>query len=94
MRAPDGVVYRMTGVFNEIIEPERLVFLSSALDENGNSMFDILNTVIFTEQHGKTTMTLQARIIKATAQAPQYLKGMEAGWTQTLDRLATHLGSM
>jgi uncharacterized protein YndB with AHSA1/START domain len=94
MRAPNGVVYPMSGVFEEIVEPERLVFVSSALDEHGNSMFDVLNTILFAEQHGKTTLTLQARVIKATAQAPQYLKGMEAGWTQSLDRLGAHLAAI
>src|SRR3984957_63515 len=33
MRAPDGVVYPMTGLFVEIVEPERLMFTSSALDK-------------------------------------------------------------
>ena len=94
MRAPNGVVYPMSGVFEEITEPERLVFVSSALDENGNSMFDVLNTVTFAEQRGKTTLTLQARVIKATAQAPQYLKGMETGWSQSLDRLGDLLDVM
>jgi uncharacterized protein YndB with AHSA1/START domain len=94
MRAPNGVVYPMTGVFEEITEPERLIFVSSALDEHGNSMFDVQNTVTFTEQQGKTSLTLQARVIKATAVAPQYLKGMEAGWTQALDRLGKHVESM
>ncbi len=91
MRAPNGVVYPMKGVFEEIAEPERLVYICSALDENGNSMFDVLSTVIFAEQRGKTALTLQLRVIKTTAQAPQYLKGMEAGWTQSLDRLGEHL---
>ncbi len=94
MRAPDGVVYPMKGVFEEIDEPERLVFISTALDEKGNSMFDILNTVNFVERRGKTELTLQARVIRATAVAPQYLKGMEAGWTQSLERLGDHLSSM
>jgi uncharacterized protein YndB with AHSA1/START domain len=94
MRAPNGVVYPMKGVFEEIDEPERLVFVSSALDGKGNSMFDVLNTVTFAEQQGKTTLTLQARVIKATAQAPQYLQGMQAGWTQSLDRLGNHLVSV
>lgn len=94
MRAPNGVVYPMSGVFEEITAPERLVFVSSALDENGNSMFDVLNTVTFAEQRGKTTLTLQARVIKATAQAPQYLKGMETGWSQSLDRLGDLLDVM
>src|ERR1700687_1787215 len=39
MRAPNGVVYPMKGIFKEIDEPNRLVFVSSALDEKGNSMF-------------------------------------------------------
>jgi uncharacterized protein YndB with AHSA1/START domain len=91
MRGPDGVVYPMTGVFKEIVAPERLVFVSSAIDDKGNSMFDILSTVIFAEQRGKTALTLQLRVIKSTAAAPQYLKGMEMGWTMSLDRLGEHL---
>jgi uncharacterized protein YndB with AHSA1/START domain len=94
MRAPDGVVYPMSGRFEEIAEPERLVFISSALDANGKSMFDILNTVLFEEQHGKTVLTLQARVMKATSVAPQYLKGMEMGWTRSLGRLDAYLRSM
>ena len=93
MRAPDGVVYPMKGYFEEIAEPERLVFVSSALDAEGNSMFDILNTVMFVEKSGKTLVTLQARVLQATAVATQYLKGMEAGWTQTLDKLGSYIGS-
>jgi uncharacterized protein YndB with AHSA1/START domain len=94
MRAPDGVVYPMKGVFEEILPPERLVFVSSALDGAGKSMFDILNTVLFAEQDGKTTLTLQARVTSTTAQAPQYLKGMEMGWAQSLDRLEEKLATM
>jgi uncharacterized protein YndB with AHSA1/START domain len=92
MRAPNGIVYPMKGVFEEIDEPERLVFISSALDDKGDSMFDVRNSVTFAEQGGKTILTLQARVIKASAQAPQYLQGMQAGWTQSLDRLGAHLG--
>lgn len=94
MRAPDGVLYPMTGVFEEVVPPERLVFVGSALDDKGNSMFDVQNTVTFAEQRGKTALTLQLRVIKATAAAPQYLKGMEMGWTQSLDRLGALLGSI
>jgi uncharacterized protein YndB with AHSA1/START domain len=91
MRAPDGVVYPMSGVFKEVVEPERLVFVSSALDENGKSMFDVLNTMTLTEERGKTALTLQARVISVTERAPQYLKGMEMGWNMSFDRLAEYL---
>jgi uncharacterized protein YndB with AHSA1/START domain len=67
MRGPDGTLYPMTGVYQEIVEPERLVFTGAALDEKGNPLFGVLNTATFAEQGGKTTLTLQARVVKATA---------------------------
>ncbi|MGH2376470.1 MAG: SRPBCC family protein, partial [bacterium] len=88
MRGPDGTLYPMTGVYQEIVEPERLVFTSAALDKESNPLFEVLNTVTFAEQGGKTTLTLQARVVKATAEAAPYFEGMEAGWTQSLERLA------
>ena len=91
MRGPNGIVYPMTGVYQEVVEPERLVFVSSALDADGNPMFDILTTVTFSEQNGKTKQTLRARVIKKTAQAAPYLAGMEQGWTQSLERLNAYL---
>jgi uncharacterized protein YndB with AHSA1/START domain len=35
MRGPDGTVYPMTGVY-QVVEPERIVFTSAALDAEGN----------------------------------------------------------
>jgi uncharacterized protein YndB with AHSA1/START domain len=91
MRGPDGVVYPMSGVFEEIVEPERLVFISTALDENGKSMFDNLNIVSFADRGEKTELTLQVRVLTMTARAPQHLKGMSIGWSQSLDRLGDHI---
>jgi uncharacterized protein YndB with AHSA1/START domain len=54
MRGPDGTVYPMTGVYLEIVEPERIVFTSAALGADGNPMFEVLTTVTFAEQGGKT----------------------------------------
>ncbi len=91
MRGPDGTVYPMTGIYQEVAEPERIVFTSAALDRDGNPLFEVLTTVTFAEQGGKTKQILRARVIKRTAQAAPYLKGMEAGWTQSLERLAESL---
>jgi len=91
MRGPDGTVYPMTGVYNEVVEPERLAFTSAALDADGNPMFEVLTTVTFAEQGGKTKQIMRARVIKSTAEAAPYIKGMEAGWTQSLERLAKSL---
>jgi hypothetical protein len=54
-------------------------------------LFETLNSLTFTEQSGKAKQILRARVIKRTAQAPRYLKGMEAGGTQSLERLAEFL---
>jgi len=91
MRGPDGTVYPMTGVYQEIVEPERLVFTSAALDESGKPLFDVLNTVAFVEHDGTTKLTVRARVVKSTAGAAPYLAGMEAGWTQSLERLGVYL---
>jgi uncharacterized protein YndB with AHSA1/START domain len=87
MQAPDGGTHPMSGVFEEIVAPERIVFTSGALDVNGQSMFDILNTITFSERGGQTELALRAKVTRATAEAPQYLKGMNQGWSQSLDRL-------
>ena len=91
MRGPDGTVYPMRGEFREIVPPERLV-LTTAVDEpDGSPRFEVLHTVTFAEQDGKTVLTLTARVIKETAAAAPQLGGMQAGWTQSLERLSTHL---
>ena len=91
MRGPDGTVYPMTGNYQEIVEPERIVFTSAALDAAGNPMFEMLTTVTFAEQGRKTKQILRTRVIKSTAEAARYLAGMEVGWTQSLERLTAYL---
>jgi uncharacterized protein YndB with AHSA1/START domain len=94
MRGPNGMVYPMKAVFEEVTEPERLVFVTSALDDKGNSMFDVRNTVTLVDRRGKTELTLQARVVRTTAVAPQYLEGMEVGWSQSLERLEAYVRSL
>ena len=91
MRAPDGVDYPMTGVFREIVEPERLVFTNVAVDKEGNPLLEGLTTVTFAEHGGKTKLTLQTRAVALVAPAARMLEGMEAGWTQSLERLAEYV---
>ncbi len=88
MRGPDGVVYPMGGAFHEIVEPERLVFTSSAFeDEEGIPQLVVLNTVTFTQLGGKTKLTLHAVVVKSTPRVATALDGMKEGWTQSLERL-------
>jgi uncharacterized protein YndB with AHSA1/START domain len=90
MRGPDGTVYPMAGEFKEVTPPERLVFTSSALDADGQPLFENLNIVTFDDEGGKTAVTVRARAVTWTAVGVQYLKGMEMGWAQTIERFAAY----
>jgi uncharacterized protein YndB with AHSA1/START domain len=54
-------------------------------------MFEVLTTVTFAEQGGKTKQILRARVITPSAQAAPYLAGIAAGWTRSLERLAAYV---
>ena len=86
-------LYPMSGAYREVVEPGRLVFTSVALDEKSNPLFEVLSTVTFAGQGGGTALTLRARVVRATAGAAPYLVGMEAGWTQTLERLEAYVAA-
>jgi len=88
MRAPNGVDYPMTGSFREIVAPERLVFTTVAEDASGGRLIEGLTTVTFAEHGGKTTVTVHARAVALVPIAEQMIKGMDAGWTQSLEKLA------
>jgi len=87
MRGPDGTVYPMAGDYKEVVEPERLVFTSGALDKNGKLLFEFLNTITFEEKTGRTTLTLHSHLLNTTPGTERYLRGHKAGWTLSLERL-------
>lgn len=87
MHGPDGNDYPMKGEFREVVPPERLVFSNIAIDKNGNHLLEGETTVIVEEQDGKTRLTLHTRAVGLVPIAPQMLAGMEAGWSQSIDKL-------
>jgi uncharacterized protein YndB with AHSA1/START domain len=93
MRGPDGVVYPMTGTFHEVVAPERLVFTSVAVGEGGKTLIKAMNTVTFAERDGKTTLTLNARVLELAPEFAANAAGMEEGWSQSLERLADQAAS-
>lgn len=88
MRGPDGVVHPMTGTFREIVAPERLVFTAVAEDQAGKPLLEAHTTVTFEDLGGKTKVTVQASAVGLVDVGWQMLEGMEAGWMQSLERLA------
>ena len=94
MQAPDGTIHPMDGQFHEVMEFEKLVFTSAALDANGKRLFEILNTVTFREQDKKTIVSMTAIVSNARPEAEPYLSGTEEGWNQSMERLEDYLNKI
>lgn len=98
MRSPEGQDFWSTGVYREIVAPERLVCTDSFADSEGNVVpasyygmsddfpLELLVTVSFEDIDGKTGMTLRHEGLP---------KGMidecREGWNQSFDKLAASL---
>ena len=104
IRMPDGGEMRGKFVYREILPPDRLVFVNSFSDEDGNIVrapFDpmwplqVLNTVTFSEQFGQTILTFLGTPIDATAEEWQtfdsFLDSMHKGFSGTFDHLEGYL---
>jgi uncharacterized protein YndB with AHSA1/START domain len=87
MRGPDGTIYPRTGTFRDVFVPARLVFIAEARDHSGKALLESLTTVTFSEEGAKTRLTVHAHAVGLAPIAPQMLAGMEAGWTQSIDKL-------
>jgi uncharacterized protein YndB with AHSA1/START domain len=83
----------MTGEFTEVVPTERLAFVSTAVDDSGKPLLEALTTVHFTERDGRTDMVLHASAKGFVEIAARMLEGMEAGWTQSIDKLEENLSS-
>jgi uncharacterized protein YndB with AHSA1/START domain len=81
----------ITGVFREVVPPERLVFTTTPLSKDDKPLFETLTTVTFAEEQGKTRLTVHVVVTWSTPQAAPALAGMEEGFRQELDRLAEHI---
>jgi uncharacterized protein YndB with AHSA1/START domain len=93
MRGPDGVISPTTGVYHEVIKPERIVFTLSAFeDREGNPQLEVLTIVNLSSlNENKTRLTLRAVIVKSTPLVDDAINRMEAGWEESIDRLAEHV---
>jgi uncharacterized protein YndB with AHSA1/START domain len=82
-------------VYREITPPERLVYADVFSDPEGNVRSrEMVITVTFEEQDGKTLMTL--RTLFESPEHRDEIVGMGAipGMNETLDRLETHLAGL
>lgn len=95
MRGPDGKIIWSTGVYREISPFERLIMTDSFANERGNVVpatyygmgadfpLELLVTLTFEEQGGKTKMTLH----HAGLPAGKMLDDTRQGWGESFDKL-------
>ena len=104
MRSPDGQVMWGKFVFRDVRAPERMEFVSSFSDEEGNITrapfsptwpLEISNTVTLTESDGKTTVTLRGGPINATEEERETFwnaqESLRQGFAGTFNQLAAYL---
>ncbi|MDQ6436193.1 SRPBCC domain-containing protein [Mesorhizobium sp. LHD-90] len=87
MRAPDGTDHWLSGTYQEIVPPERLVFSHRWLNEEGEHEHETVVTITLREQDGKTLLTLHQAFFLSEASRD----GHREGWNETLDNLAEYL---
>jgi uncharacterized protein YndB with AHSA1/START domain len=89
-RHADGAEMAMRGVYQEIVPPERLV----STEARGGDWPETLNTLILSEERGKTTMTHRALYPSKQARDAALRTRMLEGASQSFDRLAERLATM
>lgn len=107
MRSPQGDLMWGRFVFREISAPERLSYVTSFSDERGEIVrapfaidfpLEVLSILTFTEQEGKTKLTMHGIPINATAEEMSAFlamhKSMQMGWGGSFQQLEAHLANV
>ncbi|MFC4617615.1 SRPBCC domain-containing protein [Camelliibacillus cellulosilyticus] len=82
MESPEGERHWARAVYREIIEPERIVYIGGFADEEANPIEGQpvhLATVTFTEQDGKTKLTVRIEVGSAEELQAVLKMGMKEG---------------
>ncbi|HEU4741601.1 MAG TPA: SRPBCC domain-containing protein [Meiothermus sp.] len=106
MRSPQGQEMWGKFVYREILEPEKIVYVSSFADAEGGLTrhpmwpewpLEILNTLTFEEHGGKTILTLRGGPINAAQNEIEFFNevqsGVRVGFKGTLDQLEEYLAT-
>jgi len=87
MTSPKGDEMQMSGIYQEVVPDEKLVFTHAWDEEFGGTGHETLITVTFADQDGKTLMNFH----QATFKSKEIRDDHNGGWTQFFDHLEEYL---
>jgi len=90
IRSAEGTDYWMQGVYREVVEPERLVFTFAWEDDRGKPGHEMLVTVTFADQGGKTRLSFH----QAPFESIESRDSHQSGWSECFDRLEGYLAQL
>jgi uncharacterized protein YndB with AHSA1/START domain len=103
----DGFTMYGMFVYREIVSPQKIVFVSSFADENGNTIrapfsstwpLEVMNTWVLTEQDGETNMLLTGEAYNANEEEENTFTAMfpqmQEGFGGTLGQLADYIATL
>lgn len=94
-RRPGESVHKTSGTVLEVVEPERFVFQSATLLEDGATPFEALQTVTLEEiAPKKTRVVVVVKVLWAGSfpgGAESLVEGYTGGWGESLDKLQREL---
>lgn len=84
-----GTLWPMRAEFTEVVPQSKLSYTAKAWTEGHTeeTMIDQTTDITFEEEGGRTKVTIVATILKTGPAAGMAVQGMEAGFTQQLDKL-------
>lgn len=89
-RMPNGEHMEMTGVYKEIVPHTKLVCTECW----GGDWPETLNTLVLTEEEGKTTMTCTVRYPTEAAREAATATGMKEGWAHSYEILDKYMATL
>jgi uncharacterized protein YndB with AHSA1/START domain len=89
-RKSDGIEVAMSGVYREVVPPERVV----NTERWGPDWPETINTLVLTEENGRTTVALTTLYPSKEARDAALKTGMEKGVAISFDRLDEYLAKV
>jgi uncharacterized protein YndB with AHSA1/START domain len=97
MRRPTGEEYPVDVAFTEIVPPERIAYVNAPAEGEvwgDNPPPSFLRTITFTEEDGRTTLTMRAEFDSPADRERAMRRGFAEGTRESYERLATLLATM